>query len=149
MNEEAPTYNRWFWIGLALAVPVLAYGIRGALEELPGVQLTSFLRYFVGGALVHDIVIGPVVCVVGWVLARRLPRDSVVPVQGALASSAIVSLVSWPLLRGYGATAGEPSFLSRNYATSLVVTLAVIWTVALGTVVVRRLNARGLNVRRR
>lgn len=131
-----------FWVGLVLGAPVIAYGLRGALDALPGVQLTSALRYFVGAAVLHDVVLGPIVCLVGWLAARALPRPAVAPVQAALVASGLVSIVAFPFLRTDGANAGEPSFLSRDYGTSLMIVLAVVWAAAAAASAVRIVRAR-------
>ena len=141
-SEDAPRYDAGFWIGLALGVPIVAYGVRGVLDALPGVQLTSFLRWFVGGALVHDLVLAPLVCLVAWIVLRTVPAVAAGPVQGALLASGLVGLVSWPFVRGYGVTPGEPSFLSRDYTASVLWIWAAIWTVALVVIVRRSVNAR-------
>lgn len=130
------------WIGLALGAPLIAYGVRGVLADLPGVQLTSFLRYFVGAAVGHDLVVGPLVCVLAGLVVRRLPRVAVAPVQAALIVTAVVGLVAWPFVRGYGITEGEPSFLSRNYTASVLVIWGVTWVAAAGAIAGRLLSAR-------
>ena len=141
-DEPKPTYTKGFWIGLALAVPVLAYGLKGAYDNLPDVQLTSFATYFVGGAVVHDLVLAPAVCLVGWIVLRVVPRVAVGPVQAALVASGVIGLISWPFVRGYGVTSGEPSFLSRNYATSVLTAWVVVWAIAAIAIAVRVVNAR-------
>ena len=50
------------------------------------------------------------------------------------ATSAVLAVVAWPFVRGYGRQPGNPSLLPRNYAAGLVVYLAAIWTVALAIV---------------
>lgn len=141
-DEPKPAYTKGFWIGLVLAAPVVAYGLRGALANLPDVQLTSFVTYFVGAAVVHDLVLAPAVCVVGWVVLRIVPKVAVGPVQAALVATGVIGLISWPFVRGYGVTGGEPSFLSRNYAASVLVAWAIVWTLAAVATVVRMFNAR-------
>ncbi len=141
-DTEHVHVSRGFWIGLLAGTPVIAYGIVGAIDHLPGVQGTSFLRWFVGVALVHDLLVGPLVVAAGWVLARRLSRPAVAPVQGALLASGMVGLVSWPFVRAYGITPGEPSFLSRNYAASLAVAWGVIWLLAAAVVGIRLVRGR-------
>lgn len=126
--------GRGFWVGLALGVPFLAYGIRGAVDGLPGVQLTSFLRWFVGSAVVHDLVLGPSVCLLGVLVVRLVPPTARAPVQAVLFAGGVTALVAWPFVRGYGVTSGEPSFLSRNYTASVLTIWAgclvagVAWT---------------------
>ncbi len=141
-DEPAPTYTKGYWIGLAFGLPLIAYGIRGVLAEIPGVQLTSFIQFFVGGAIIHDVIVAPLVCVIGWSFVRRLPTVAMGPVQAALLVSAVVSLVSWPFVRGYGITPTEPSFLSRNYTASLLLVLAVTWFATAATIGYRVVSAR-------
>lgn len=140
--------NRGLWIGVVLGTPVVAYGVAGVFDALPGVQLTSFARWFVGGALVHDLLLAPAVCAVGWVLARYVPGRARAPAQAALIASGVVTLVAWPFIRGDGVTAGEPSFLSRDYETSLLVVLGVVWGATLLVIAAGALADR-LSARRR
>lgn len=141
-DEPKPTYTAGFWIGLVLAAPVVAYGFKGALDHLPDVQLTSFVTYFVGGAVVHDLLLAPAVCVIGWLVVRVVPKVAVGPVQAALVASGVIGLVSWPFVRGYGITGGEPSFLSRNYTASVLTAWAVVWAAAAVAIAVRIVTAR-------
>lgn len=138
----APTYTAGFWVGVVIGMPIVAYGLRGVLDQLPGVQLTSFARWFLGGAVLHDVLLAPAVCAIGWAVARWLPRPAVAPVQAALVTTAIVALVSWPLVRGYGITPGEPSFLSRDYTASLLGVLAAVWAATVVAIAVRVVMAR-------
>lgn len=137
-----PGHGKGFWIGLVLASPILAYGLRGAHADLPGVQLTSAITYFVGGAVVHDLALAPLVCVIGWLVLRFVPGVAVAPVQVALIVSGIVGLVSWPFVRGYGITEGEPSFLSRNYTVSVLTVWGAVWVTAALVIGIRVISAR-------
>lgn len=141
-THDVPTYGPAFWIGLALALPVVGYGLRGVVQTFSSEPLANWARWFVGGALVHDLVVAPAVGVVGWLVARRLPAIAVAPVQGALIASALVGLVAWPFARRYGATPGEPSFLAHDYTGAVLGTWAVLWTVAAVIVAIRAVSAR-------
>ncbi|MDZ7675164.1 MAG: hypothetical protein U5K30_08870 [Acidimicrobiales bacterium] len=141
-TDDRPTHTKGFWIGLVLGVPVIAFGLRGLLGTFQGVALASYGQYFVGGALLHDLLIAPAVCAVGWLIARWLPRPAVAPVQAALIASSVVAVVAYPFVRGYGATPGEPSFLPRDYTNSVLLVWAVVWMVALVVVAVRVVSAR-------
>lgn len=148
-DEDARPYTTSFWIGLALGLLVIAFGVRGAVDALPGVQRTSFVQYFVGSAILHDLVVAPLVCVVAWFVVRWTPSLATGPVQAGLVTSGLVGLVSWPFVRGYGRTEGEPSFLSRDYATSVLTIWGVIWAVVALVVAARIVRARVVNGRRR
>ncbi|WP_436793069.1 hypothetical protein [Actinospongicola halichondriae] len=141
-DEPKPSYGVGFWVGLVLGVPVVAYGLWGLVDTFPGDRLVNIATYFVGGAVVHDLIVAPAVCVLGWLLLRFVPRAAVGPVQAAAAVSAVVALVAWPLVRGYGVTAGEPSFLSRDYTASVLVVWGVVWSVAALVVAFRLVSAR-------
>lgn len=141
-DESAPTYGPGFWVGLALGLPLVAFGLRGVLGQFSGPALESFVVYFVGGAALHDLVVAPAVCVVGWLVVRAVPKVALGPVQAALLASGVIGLVSWPLVRGYGITPGEPSFLSRDYVASVLIAWGVVWTLAAIAVGVRVVNAR-------
>ncbi len=132
-----PARRVGLWIGLGLGILPMVHGIRGVLADLPGVQLTSFLRWFLGAAVVHDLVVGPAVCAVGWVVATRLPRVAVGPVQGALVAGGATALVAYPFVRGFGVTPGEPSFLSRDYAASVLILWAAYAAIAAVVVAAR------------
>ena len=84
-----------------------------------------------GSALLHDLLWLPIVAVVGAVLARagrggRLPG----PVRWAVATSAVLVVIAWPFVRGYGRNRGNPSLLPRNYAHGLVAYLVLTWLLA-------------------
>ena len=140
--DDVPRQGAGFWIGLVLGAPVVGSGVRGVLDALPGVQLTSFLRWFVGGAILHDLLVAPLVCLMAWGVVRIVPAVAAGPVQGALLASGVVGLVSWPFVRGYGITPGEPSFLSLDYAASVLVIWAAIWLIAAVAILWRSFNAR-------
>lgn len=139
---RAGSPDKGFWIGLAAGTPIMVYGVRGLVGHLPGVQLSSFAVWFVGAAVVHDLLLGPLVGAIGWILLRTVPRVAVAPVQIALIASGIVALVSWPFVRAYGITPGEPSFLSRNYTASVLIVWTLVWALAALAVFRRVLIAR-------
>lgn len=144
MSDDAPTPppTRAFWIGLVVGAPVIAYGAWGIFDTFQGPGRASYLRYFVGGAVIHDLLLAPAVCLLGWFVFRRLPAIALGPVQAAAIASGLAGLVAWPFVRGYGVTPGEPSFLSRDYFASLVVVWTVVWVLAAVAVIGRVLSAR-------
>jgi hypothetical protein len=119
--------DRGLWIGLALGAPVIAWGIRGILDESARTHPAELGRWLIGSAVVHDAVLLPLVLAVGLLARRAVPADAWPPVRWALATSGVLVLVSWPFVRGYGRSPGNPSLLPRNYGGGLVVALAVVW----------------------
>ncbi len=96
-----------------------------------------------GGALVHDLVLVPLVLVAGWVLHRVVragPTRSVL--TWCLATSGVLALVAWPFVRGYGRQASNPSLLARDYARGLAVYIAAVWAVGAVVLVAETVRRR-------
>jgi len=119
-----------FWIGLTIGGAVMAYGVRGALDGLGTGNPTKLAVWVVGLDLAHDLVLAPIVVIVGLLLGRLLPVRLRGPVRTAAAMSGLVVLFSWPLIRAFGRRPGNSSTLPLNYAHSVAIVLAAIWLTA-------------------
>jgi hypothetical protein len=117
-------------VGLALGVPVMAYAVRGTLVDQHLTHPFELARWIVGLAVVHDLVLVPVVLAVGAGLHRVVPARAWPPVRTALLATAVLSAVAWPFVRGYGRNPGVPSLLPRNYGAGLAAALATTWLLA-------------------
>jgi hypothetical protein len=131
-----------FWPGVALGGVIMAFGLWGLLSAAPRTRPSEALRFVVGAAVVHDLVLAPVVIAIGLVLARVVPARARGPVQGALVVSGAVALFAVPFVRGYGRVSTNPSILPRDYGEGLFVVLAAVWTVIIAMVVRRGVVAR-------
>lgn len=129
------------WIGLALGVPIMAWGVRGILENATRTHPAELARWVVGSAVAHDALVLPSVVTVAVVARRVTPARLWPAVRWALATTGVVALVSWPFVRGYGRSAGNPSLLPRDYATGVAVALVLVWLVV--AVVAARAAVRG------
>ena len=89
------------------------------------------VKWAVGGLVLYDAIWLPLVAVVGAGVALALRRKVPVVLAWAAATSAVLTLIAWPFVRGYGRRADVPSALQRNYAHGLLVYLALTWLVAL------------------
>jgi hypothetical protein len=132
-----------FWVATAVGWTVIAAAVVGVLSNSHDTQPADLVRWVIGGALVHDFLWLPLVALVGTALARATRGRVPGPVRWALATTAVLAVVSWPFVRGYGRQAANPSLLPRNYAAGVGVYVAVVWGVALllmviGTVARRR-----------
>lgn len=132
-----------FWIGLALGGAVMAYGLRGALTELGPGNPFRLAVWVVGLDLAHDLVVAPVVVVLGLLLAAVLPPVWRGPVRTAAALSGVIVLFSVPLLTGWGRRAGNSSTLPLDYSRNVVVIVGLVWLTAFAVVTVRSARARG------
>ncbi|MDT0276551.1 hypothetical protein [Blastococcus goldschmidtiae] len=125
---------RWLFVlpGL-LAVGYGAYGLLGAGDRVP---LSAWGTWFVGSALLHDLLIAPVWIGLGWLAARLLPRPARPAAVVGVAVAGVLTLVALPFLLGPGASAGNPSFLPHEIGRNLVlIDVAVLAAAAVwGTV---------------
>jgi len=123
-----------FWISAAAGWGVIAFGLWGIMSNSLDTRPANLARFVVGGALLHDLIVAPVVILFGVLLTRAVPGRARAIVQAALAVSGILALFSYPLVRAYGLAANNPTSLPRNYALNLVIVLGVVWAVAAGLV---------------
>lgn len=130
---------RWFWPALVVGGAVSLYGTVRIAESF--VDTPTFVRWLIGLALVHDLVVAPAVAVVGWVAHRLLPAWAARIVVPALAVAAVVTLFAWPLVRGYGARP-SPSHLPRDYVDGLTVILVLVAVAAAGALVTAAVRRR-------
>ena len=124
------TSRRGLLVGLALGLPVIAYGLRGVLVDADRTHPAELARWVVGSALVADLLLVPAVIVVGAVARRATPRPWWPTVRTALMVTGSLALVAWPFVRGYGRDPANPSLLPRDYAGGLAAAVVVVWAVA-------------------
>jgi hypothetical protein len=116
-----------FWTFGILGTAIMAFGIWGLFNDSARTHPTQWVRWFVGSALVHDLLIAPLVFAIAVLLVRRIsPRYRAI-VQGGLIASGVILLTTFPLLRGYGQRPDNPSALPNDYGMGVLVTLGVIW----------------------
>ncbi len=126
-----------FWISAAAGWAVIGFGLRGIFQKSLDTRPGNLARFVVGGALLHDLLVAPLVILLGVLLARAVPGRARAIVQAALAVSGIVALFSYPLVRAYGLAANNPTSLPHNYTANLLVVLGVVWAIAAGLVIAR------------
>ena len=126
-----------FWITAAAGWAVIGWGVYGIVSNSVDTRPANLVKFVVGGALLHDLVVAPLAIVAGVLVARAVPSRVRAPVQAALAVTAIVALFAWPLVRAYGLAANNPTSLPHNYGQNLLVVLGVVWAVAAGVVILR------------
>jgi hypothetical protein len=124
------TSPRGLLAGLAVGVPVMAYGVRGVLVDAADTHPAELARWIVGAALVHDALLIPLVAPAAWALRRVVPSACWPAVRAGGIATGVLALVAWPLVRGYGRDHGNPSLFPRDYGLGLAVTLAAVWLAA-------------------
>lgn len=125
---------------LAVAgVALISYGLIGVLGNAGATKPLSTAIWVGGLTLVHDLVLAPVVAVVGWLLSRALPDWARPIVQGGLVVAGVVVLLSIPVVLRQGAPGTYDSLLPLDYRANLVKILAVI---AVGTALLLAVRSR-------
>jgi hypothetical protein len=132
-------------IGLVLGLPLMLIGIVGILRDTAATPPSSFLRFFVGGDLVHDLVVAPIAALVAFVVLRRTPVIARGPLRAALFGSAVMIAIAWPGIRHYGRMRAPDnvSVQPLNYATSTATAVAVVWAIAAVWLAIAIVRARG------
>jgi hypothetical protein len=128
------TSRQGLLLGLALGVPVIGYGLRGAIVDAADTHPAELARWVIGTALVHDLLAVPVAIGVALVARRLTPPRAWPPLRAGLAATAVLGLVGWPFVRGYGDDPTNPTVLPRDYGAGLAAAIGVVWlTVAVWT----------------
>lgn len=138
----ATTSRRGLLVGLAVGLPVIAFGVRGALVDGARTHPAELARWIVGAAVVNDLVVVPVVLAVGWLARRLVPGDLWPAVRAGLVTTGVLALVGWPFVRAYGADPRNPSLLPRSYGAGLAAAIAAVWVVVAVLAFARRARTR-------
>jgi len=119
-------------IGLLLGVPVMLVGIVGIVRHSGATPPSSYIRFIVGGDLLHDLIVAPIAALVAFVVLRRTPAVARDPLRAALFGSAVMIAVAWPGIRHYGRMRAPDNISVQplNYATSTATAVAVVWAIA-------------------
>ncbi len=107
------TAARWF-LGL-VGVAGAAYGAWLLLSRQSGDQLVSAGSWLVGGVVLHDFVLAPLVLVAVAAAGRLTPRPVRAPAAVLLVVVGSVTLLAVPVLGAFGRRADNPSLLDRDY----------------------------------
>jgi hypothetical protein len=132
----------WRWLFLLPGLAAVVYGAHGLLTAGGRVPLGSWGTWFLGSALLNDLVLAPLWVGLGWLSARLLPRAARPAVVVGAAVSGVLALVALPFVLARGRDPLNPSFLPRDYGVTLLVLVAVIWVVTATAAVVAVRRAR-------
>jgi hypothetical protein len=127
--------------GYAVGVALVAVGFGGLLAHAADTHPIGWLAWFAGAVVLHDVVFVPAVLILA-ASATRLPAAYRVPVQVAAIIGGSLTIVSLPLVLGFGKTAGNPSQLPLSYGRNLLAMLSVLAVVTGAVIAGRVLSAR-------
>jgi hypothetical protein len=136
------TSRRGLLVGLALGLPVIAYGLWGVLVDADRTHPAELARWVVGSAVATDLLVVPAMIAIGALARRATPGPWWPTVRAALMVSGSLVLVAWPFVRGYGDDPANPSLLPRDYPAGLAIAVAVVWALAAAHLAWRRAAAR-------
>jgi hypothetical protein len=138
VSEPEPARGAGFWIALVVGWAVIAFGALQLIGEKNGFGgATQVATWVVAGHAVHDLLIAPLVCLIGIGVASLLAEPWRTPIRSGLIASALVVAVAYPALRGYGRKPNNPSVLPLDYTTAVLTVLGVVWGVVAVWIVVR------------
>jgi hypothetical protein len=117
-------------IGAVVGVPILAVGVWGTFADRSDTHPFELARWVVASDLAHDLIAAPIFVTAAWLVGRWFPPPVRAPLRWALGTTAVLSLIAWPFIRGYGRNPTVPSLLNRNYSTGLATYVGLVWATA-------------------
>ncbi len=137
-----PRRGPLFWVTVVIGWASIVWGIRDVFIHHVDTRPTDLAKFFLAGAVYHDLLFAPVVLAIGVVVARIVPRRIKAPVQAALIICGCATLFAWPEVRDYARVNHNPSSLPRNYSANLLVVIAAVVVVTIAVAVVTVLRRR-------
>ncbi len=129
-----------FWVATAVGWIVIAIGLRGIVQHRIDTRPGELARFVIGGALIHDLILAPLVLLVGLAVARLVGGRLRTPVQVGAVISATVALFAYPVVRAFGLATNNPTSLPHDYATNLAIVLVAVWLAVGVSVIVTRIR---------
>lgn len=130
-SEEQNEHGVIFWVAVIVGAIVAGVGVRGVFHQFPlGQQRYVFFRYLVVSDLTHDIIVAPVLFIVGWIASRISPPWLRAPLAFGGFASAISLAIAWYPLQGTASYKQNPTFQPLNYTTAILTVFAVAWGIA-------------------
>lgn len=107
--------------GIGLA----GYGVLRIVQNPTVTQPLGLGKWLIGGLILHDGLIAPVVIGVGWLLARLIPARALAFAQAGLVTAALISSIGVLLIWRQGKTSAPSlTLLQQNYTANLLILLA-------------------------
>jgi len=144
-STEHPTVSRSTNAvrGLLIAAGV-GFGLWGLwlMRDFTREQLTSEGFWLVGGVVLHDAILAPVVVVIGFVASRLLPGHFRRSTATAFLIWGTLTVAFLPTLSGQGGKAGNDTILGKPYVLTWIVMTLLLAGYAVGGALLRRRRAR-------
>jgi hypothetical protein len=131
-----------FWVTALMGWGLVGWGLRGIFIHHVDTRPSNLAKFFLGGALVHDLIFAPLVILGGYLIARAVPASWRAYAQVALIISGVLALIAYPEVRDYARILHNPTSLPHNYTVNLAVVVAAVWVATAAVAVARRLRRR-------
>jgi len=132
---EEPRRWRSRWVFYAVGAGMIVWGGRG-LFTTASTKPANWAKFFIGGAVAHDLLFSPIFAGAVFLAIRRIPAPIRAYVQAGVLITGLVTLVALPMVLSPGGVPDNSSVLPLPYARNLLLVVAVIWLAVLGTAVV-------------
>ncbi|UDY34929.1 hypothetical protein [Dermatobacter hominis] len=119
------------WAAIAAGWSLMGWAVAGVLREADRTHPGSWASWVIGAALVHDLVVLPLVLLFGLGLTGGLPPAWRGPIRAGVTVVAVVGLATWPTVARFGASADNPSILPSSAGRNLAVIGAAVLAVGL------------------
>lgn len=120
-------------------IAAIGYGLflaRTTLRRWPDVIATAL--WFGLPPVIFDLVLVPVIGLLGAFVARKAKRTWRAPLILGLIVSGALLVIAAPFVAGIGRRVDNPSLLDRPYLLGTAIALAVIWAVVVGWGLIRK-----------
>ncbi|MEX1007360.1 MAG: hypothetical protein WD271_05900 [Acidimicrobiia bacterium] len=142
MSEPESARGAGFWIALVVGWAVIAFGALQLIGQKTGLSgATQVATWVVAGHAVHDLLIAPLVCLIGIGIASLLAEPWRTPIRSGVIASVLVVAVAYPALRGYGRKPNNPTVHPHPYTTGVLTVLGVVWGLVAVWIAVRIVRA--------
>jgi hypothetical protein len=129
----------WRVVLAVLGLSGIGYGVSQLLLHVSPADLTRLAIWLVAAVLLVDLVLGPGLVGVGWLLRRWVPDRGRRYLQTGLIVAAMVTVIALPMIGLQGGQPPAKALLVRDYRVSLAVLLVLV---ALGTGLAYALRVR-------
>jgi len=141
IDERIPR-SRWFVPALVVGWAIIGVGAWSALNDSADANPLMLVIHIVAFDLGHDLVVAPLLVGGAWLITRVVPAVARGPVRAAGAVSALLVVISFPVVRGLGRRPTNPSTLPLDYGGNVILILIGVWALAAASIVIRVTRAR-------
>jgi hypothetical protein len=119
--------SKLFWWSVVGGWTMIVIGIAGAIGNARLTKPVEWGAWIIGGAVVHDGVIAPLVLGFGAVLRRKVPQPFRAPLTAGLVLTGLLVVATFPIFSGLGVRDDNPSHLPRDYWMGVGIMLGIVW----------------------